>query len=883
MGGKSRIAKKIAKYTTSHGAHTYIEPFVGGGAAFAEAVGSFETAIAADAHTELIEMYQAMQDGWTPPGHISEEEYSELKQQPPSPLRTFAGFGASFGGKWWGGYGRSKNRSHSDESTRNLERQRTKGMFSDSVTFIPTTLDELDKHLPHDLTGVVIYCDPPYAGTTSYKGVDAFDTTRAWEIYHAWAARGAHVYISEYSGPEEYLIDTFETQKSLAHGSGEANKGKARERLYYIPPNESQPTISQGEITMSTPSQTPDLSYSRPAQQVPETDMYLDNLQARLVSGHTSVSDLLDHEAWQHIAQSPVAIDIEAAGLGADAFDIRCVTAAWWTPTAAQSISTVTGVLLDPRDPQQANYIRRILEEAPTLVFHNATYDVPPLYQHGLITLDQIHKIVDTLVMARMAYTLKETDKSLEALATRDDLIALIPGGGSMSLAFKAHGYSRAEQGWAGMDIDQLPYRLGAMTDTVATLRLMQPLYDKCVHWLTSSPFEGSTVPRTPADAHYLIDREQTVNRAMMRRSAIGLRVDRDYLHTYQEQTQQEREASAALLSDTLGEASVGNGAHVVEYLDKQGLLPPAYPRTPTGKLKADKEAFASLPDHPLIQAHRAVADTDHILDYLSKVDAMASITGRVHPQVGVLGASATGRMAYRIPEFQQFPALARPIVVWDEPEGAMSLDWSSIEPVTMANCAGDHDFLHGFNTDPTTDLYDPIVKGEGIERKLAKKVMLATMYGQGVRRLAAELGISEDEARTAKKRVFAPMPATLSFMENIQRTGSDYGVIMTADGRIQSIPKDPADKYMGYKAVNYFCQGSAYSVLSEVVASCYRAGISDHIYLAMHDELVVDASVADQVRHMMITPPEWLVEFAGRAPVLRTDANPLPDHWMYV
>ncbi|ATW62962.1 putative DNA polymerase I [Corynebacterium phage phi674] len=630
------------------------------------------------------------------------------------------------------------------------------------------------------------------------------------------------------------------------------------------------------------------LPYSRPAQVVPETDMYLANLHARLVSGHNSVSDLLEHDGdnpqpwrdvWRDIATSPVAVDIEAAGLGADAFDMRCVTAAWWTPTDDGG-RMVTGVLLDPRDTHQASFIRRIMTNAQSLVFHNATYDIPPLYQHNLITLDQIHKIVDTLVMARMAYPLRETDKSLEALATRDDLAGLIQGGGSMALAFKARGYARAEQGWAGMDIDQLPYRLGAMTDTVATLRLMMPIYDKCVHWLTSSPFEGATVPRTPADAHYLIDREQTVNRAMLRRSAIGLRVDRDYLHTYTEQTQQERAESALLITNTLGEASVGNGAHVVEYLDKKGLLPPTYPRTPTGKLKADKKAFASLPDHPLIQAHRAVADTDHILDYLSKVDAMATITGRVHPQVGVLGASATGRMAYKIPEFQQFPDQARPIVRWDSPEGAVSIDWSSIEPVVMANCAGDHDFLHGFNTNPDTDLYDPIVKGAGVGRKLAKKVMLATMYGQGVRSLAAELGISEDEARTAKKRVFAPMPLTVDFMNNIQRTGSDYGVIMTADGRMQSIPKDPADKYMGYKAVNYFCQGSAYSVLSEVVASCYRAGISDHIYLAMHDELVVDASVADQVRHMMQTPPEWLVEFVGRTPVLRTDSNLLPEHW---
>lgn len=633
------------------------------------------------------------------------------------------------------------------------------------------------------------------------------------------------------------------------------------------------------------------LPYSRPPREIPSTDMYLPSLQARLVSGYGAVVGLLEHDGtnpepwrdvWRDIANSPVAIDIEAAGLGADSFDIRCFTAAWWTPTDTGG-QTITSVLLDPRDTHQASFIRRIMTNAQTLVLHNAAYDMPPLYQHNLITLDQIHKVVDTIVMARMAYPLRDTPKGLEALATRDDLVGLDSSDASMSLAFKARGFARQDQGWAGADIDMLPYRLGAMTDTVATLRLMMPLYDKCVQWLTSSPFTGSTVPRTPADAHYLIDREQTTNRAMLRRSAIGLVVDRDFLAKYRTETEQTREQAAQLIATEVGKESIGNGAHIAAHMDNLGLLPSTYPRTPTGKLKADKEAFASLPDHPLIQAHRTVADTDHILDYLSKTDAMASITGRVHPQVGILGASATGRMAYSLPELQQFPAPARPIIRWDSPQGAVSIDWSAIEPVIMANCAGDHDFLHGFNTDPTTDLYDPIVQTAGVTRKVAKKVVLATMYGQGITSLAKELGIPADEARDVKNRVFAPMPATTEFMANIQATGEAHGRIMTADGRMQAIPTDPNGKPMGYKGVNYFCQGSAYSVLSEVVAGCYRAGISDHIYLAMHDELVVDASVAEQVRHMMATPPAWLVEFAGSTPVLRTDANPLPEHWEYV
>lgn len=635
--------------------------------------------------------------------------------------------------------------------------------------------------------------------------------------------------------------------------------------------------------TSDTSHATDTLTYSRPPREVPNTDMYLSQLQARLVCGQQCLDDLLaGSETWEQMANSPVAIDIEARGMGALAFDIRCMTAAWWTPSSDGS-RIVTSILLDPRNPRQADIIRAVMATAQSLVLHNAAYDIPPLYQQGLITLDQIHKVVDTIVLARMAYPLKTADKSLEALACRDDLTALESSGASMALAFKAQGYARQELGWGGADIDLLPYRLGAMTDTVATLRLMMPLYNKCVEWLTSSPFTGATVPRTPADAHYLIDREQTTNRAMLRRSALGLNVDREFLSIYRTQNEAIRDEAAQLITDTLGADSVGNGAHLVAHLDTLGLLPSTYPRTPTGRLKADKDAFESLPDHPLINAHRTVADTDHILDYLEKTDAMAAITGRVHPQVGILGASATGRMSYKIPELQQFPAPARPIIRFDSPEGAVSIDWSSIEPVVMANCAGDHQFLHGFNTNPDTDLYDPIVQSAGVTRKVAKKVVLATMYGQGIRALAVELGIPEDEARAIKSRVFAPMPSTTEFMKNIQATADAHGIIMTADGRMQAIPQDPQGNHMGYKGVNYFCQGSAYSVMSEVVAGCYRAGISDHIYLAMHDELVVDASVAEQVRSMMTTPPAWLIEFAGQVPVLRTDAHALPEHWEYV
>lgn len=618
-------------------------------------------------------------------------------------------------------------------------------------------------------------------------------------------------------------------------------------------------------------------TYERAARPVPDDAIYVSSLNARLHSGEPArdlVRDVVANPGRIHAGQ--VAVDIEAAGLGADSFRVRCITAAWEDTEAGEVVS----VLLDPRRDDDRALARVLLETASWLIFHNSPYDVPPLYHLGVLSLDVVNKIIDTIVMARMAYPDKLVPKNLEKLAGRADLLGLDAGGETMDMAFKARGYANKAAGFADADIDLPVYRLGAMADTVVTLKLGPALYARTVEWLTSSPFQGPTVP-DKARATYLIDREQQVNRVMLRRSARGLLVDTEYLASYTEETAKAREEAANLIRTEVGEEAVGRGDLVVSHLDTRGLLPDTWPRTPTGRLKADKAAFKEL-DHPLVAAHRTVADTDHVLDYLTKVDAMASLTGRVHPQVSVLGASTTGRMSYSFPELQQFPAEARPILIPDPGTKWLSVDYKAIEPVVMANCAGDTEFLHGFNHEGA-DLYAPIVKYAEIDRKTAKVVLLAAMYGQGIKLLSANLGVTEAEARDIQQRVFKAMPPTAKFMDNIRYTAEAYGCIMTADGRRMPVPTDPAGKVMAYKGVNYFCQGTAYSVLAESIVAMDNAGIGDSIMLAIHDELVVDNDVAEEAKSIMTTSPAWLDLFAGHPATIRVDDNLMAESWLYV
>lgn len=574
----------------------------------------------------------------------------------------------------------------------------------------------------------------------------------------------------------------------------------------------------------------------------------------------------------------PVAVDIEAAGLGASAFTIRCVTLAW-----DNSAGETETVLLDPRRPDHVQAIKQAIDIASQLVLHNASYDWPVLVGHGLVDSAHVDKVWDTVVAARMAYPDRSVSKSLAGLASRPELLDLPEPDVSMAQAFKSAGYATQAEGWAKMDIDQPVYRLGAMADTVVTLRLAPVLWERTVEFLTSNPFGMSTTQTTRDTAVELLEREQVTNRVMLARSAEGLKVDTEYLADYTAEHMEALEQASEQLTAAGLDPEAGNlGLKLVEYLQSQGQLPGDWPVTATGKLSAAKKDMKRLADHPLAVAHRRVSELGKVTGYLEKVAEYAGVTGRVHPQVAVLGASATGRMAYSHPELQQFPGPARGILVPDDGQEWVSIDWSSIEPVVVANSAGDTDFLAGFN-DHGADLYAPIVEQAGVDRKTAKVVLLAAMYGQGKALLAKTLGTTEDEARDVQARVFAAMPATKAFLDSLRNWGERYGHTMTADGRLLPVPVDPQGRTMAYKATNYYTQGSAYSVLSQTINTLHSQGLSDHIQLAMHDELVVTSDVADQVRAAMETPPDWLEAFCGHRVVLRTDTNTLPGRWAYV
>lgn len=232
QGGKSRIAGQLAaKIRELHPTATEIwEPFCGGGAmTLALAKAGFKVH-ASDTHVDLILMWQALLENALDLTPVSEAEYTNLKTSPPSARRGFAGFGSSFGGGWFAGFARHADGvyDYSQVSRRVLEKMLP---FQHLLAF---TLADYTT-VPDD---VLVYADPPYAGTKPYKGAPTFDHAAFW----SWVRnRKGPTFISELTCPDSQLDIVWRKQhKSQNASNSPVTKATSEiiereERLYYKP------------------------------------------------------------------------------------------------------------------------------------------------------------------------------------------------------------------------------------------------------------------------------------------------------------------------------------------------------------------------------------------------------------------------------------------------------------------------------------------------------------------------------------------------------------------------------------------------------------------------------------------------------------------------
>lgn len=229
LGGKSRLGKKIAQVILKATARRkeYVEPFLGGAGAFVHLAPHFDTVRASDVHEDLILMWQAIQQGWAPPTHVSEEEYKALRHAEPSALRGFAGFCCSFGGKWFNGYARCGSDAKPGKDPRSYAANGSRALAKAAPSFASAIVERTSFDTMSPSLYAVVYCDPPYRGTTEYS--NAFDSDRFFAVVEQWSRNGSDVFVSEYQAPSGW-VSIWEQEHNNSVAIGKAKK--TTERLF---------------------------------------------------------------------------------------------------------------------------------------------------------------------------------------------------------------------------------------------------------------------------------------------------------------------------------------------------------------------------------------------------------------------------------------------------------------------------------------------------------------------------------------------------------------------------------------------------------------------------------------------------------------------------
>ena len=208
LGGKHGIGKLLAEFMFGvcppDKVDGYMEPFCGSlGVLKNMTKYDYDKYIASDLHPDLIAMWKKIQNKTLKlPSNINEETYNKLKKsKSPNALKAVAGFGLSFGGKWFAGYSQKwsgkSGRNFLNEFKRSIEKIKP-SIIKNNVHFYNKSYSSFNP------TNMLIYCDPPYKSTEGYS-TGTFDSNLFWDTMRKWSKTNC-VFISEENAPPDFEV-----------------------------------------------------------------------------------------------------------------------------------------------------------------------------------------------------------------------------------------------------------------------------------------------------------------------------------------------------------------------------------------------------------------------------------------------------------------------------------------------------------------------------------------------------------------------------------------------------------------------------------------------------------------------------------------------------
>lgn len=523
-----------------------------------------------------------------------------------------------------------------------------------------------------------------------------------------------------------------------------------------------------------------------------------------------------------------------------------------------------------------SKWLKKVFELPCEKVMHNAQYDAGWIKREGF----QLNgRIVDTMLIASL---LDENRFSYSLNALSFDLLGKTKSEKDLVEAARTFGLDPKAEMWKMPAMYVGPY---AEVDAQLALELwnyMRVEVGKQGLW-------------------DIVNLELDLLPCLVDMTYRGVRVDMDKTErTRDALLKREKEVLKEIKRQAGFDVEIWAAQSLSKAFDELGI---AYPKTEKGAPSFTKTFLAEQqnPFAKLIVEARNLNKTSGT--FINNILKYCNSDGRIHGHINQnrsdQGGTVSGRLSMNNPNLQQIPArdpelgpMIRSLFLPEEGEQWAAIDFSQQEPRILVHYAhvygksrgiplqGAKEFVRKYNEDPDTDFHTMVAEMAGIGRKQAKTINLGMMYGMGVNKLADQLDIPVEEAKSLINQYHDRVPFVKGLMNGVMNRLNEKdasGSIRSILGRKcrfdlwepdsfamhKALPYRDAIKEYGdttrlkraftYKALNRLIQASAADMTKQAMVNIYKTGRIP--LLQVHDEIamsVTDKNDAMQIAQMM-------------------------------
>lgn len=349
-------------------------------------------------------------------------------------------------------------------------------------------------------------------------------------------------------------------------------------------------------------------------------------------------------------------------------------------------------------------------------------------------------------------------------------------------------------------------------------------------------------------------ENEMQLTRTLFNMEQRGVKIDREYCkNALHAETQRNREARKKFES-LCGFKFKESEKVLTEAFEKFQL-----PIAQTAKKNASfaKGAIKGL-DHELINLILEIRSTDKkATTYYKNFLLMADKNDIIHADYKQHGAK-TGRMSCQRPNLQNLAKedveendlndddkkyIRRAFIPRSDDVIFLFIDYDQMEYRLMLDAAAKAGYVQ-------KNVIDQVLSGQDVhtacaemmdtKRAVAKTINFLKIYGGGIKKLAATLGVTVEQAKEYDRLYMDRLPELYNFIDRVRDVAAIRGFTRNWFGRRYTFP-DPNRCYT--TAPNWLIQGGSADVVKIAMNRCedYLRGCRSQLLLQVHDELVFE------------------------------------------